>query len=123
MASKILIVEDEEDMRRFIAEILREAGYQVAVPVDSYVALDLALSDPYGLITLDTRMPLVDGEAFARTLRAHQVRTPVLLVADVLDDRQRATFEAIGVADMIAKPFRVDRLVRSVQAHLPLNTE
>ncbi len=123
MTSRILIVEDEEDMRHFIADVLKEAGYHVAVPVDSYVALDLALGDPYGLITLDTRMPLVDGGAFARTLRAHQVPTPVILVADALDDQQRATFEELGAVDVIVKPFQVDRLVQSVQKHLPLHTE
>ena len=120
MPASILVVEDEEDVQQLIADVLKGAEYRVTVPVDSYVALERALDDTYGLITLDTQMPLLNGEAFARTLRAHRVHTPILLVADSLDDRQ---LEALDVVDIVTKPVRIDRLVQTVRKHLPLNTE
>ena len=123
MSTRILVVEDERDIQQFVAEALKDAGYQVTVPVDSYVALELALDRPYGLITLDIQMPLLDGEGFIRTLRAHGVHTPILLLADSLGDRQRRQFETLGGVDFVVKPFRAEHLVQAVHRHLPLSTE
>ena len=57
MPQKILVVDDEEEIRLLIADILKQSGYEVAVPVDSYVALELAQNTAYDLVTLDECMP------------------------------------------------------------------
>ena len=119
MEVKILIVEDDQEMRLFIADILKGAGYQVTTPVDGYVALEMAEGNAYDLITLDEKSPLIDSKAFAQALRDAHNRTPILLLSDALNDQNRKSFQELGIQEFILKPFQVDHLLDHVRNILP----
>ena len=119
MPQKILVVDDEEDMRFFIADILKQNGYEVTTPVDSYVGLELAQSQAYDLIALDDRMPLLDGESFVQVLRESTVEIPIILLCDGLDGAPPLHLQELGVREFIRKPFQVDRLLEAVRRILP----
>ena len=119
MAEKILIVEDDEEMRLFMADILKENGYLVTTPVDSYVALEMAENNAYDLIALDEKSPLMDGKAFAQVLRETHSQTPILLLTDALNDQDLESFGELGIQGVILKPFQVDHLLHHVRRILP----
>ena len=118
MPKRILIVEAEEETRHLIDTILRETGYEVATPVDTYAALELALDNGYDLIVLGVRMPLMDGEAFVRAAREDDVRTPALMLYDAIRDVEPDIPEGLGVVGAVPKPFQVDHLLERIDRAL-----
>ena len=119
MPGRILVIDDEEDMRILVADVLRKAGYDVAAPVDSYVALEQARAGRCDLIALNDEMPLLDGLAFLEVLREEGITTPVILLSDSTRGPDLGPFEALGVRHMIQKPFQVRQLLDLIADILP----
>ncbi len=111
MPERILVIDDEEDMRILVADVLRREGYDVALPVDSYVALERARTGRYDLIALNDEMRLLGGLALLEALREEDTDTPVVLLSDNTRGPDLAAFEALGVHHVIRKPFPVRQLV------------
>ena len=118
MPKRILIVEAEEETRHLIDTILTSTGYEVATPVDTYAALELALDNGYDLIVLGVRMPLMGGEAFIRTARDENVRTPALMLYDAIRDAEPDVPEGLGIVGAVPKPFQVDHLLERIDLAL-----
>ena len=79
MAAKILIVEDEEKLARFIELELTHEGYEVNKAADGRTALDMALDEEYDLILLDIMLPGLNGLEVLRRLH-NEKQTPVILL-------------------------------------------
>ena len=69
MTEKILIVDDEKDLRETLAEMLRESGYEVSEAIDGEKGLQMSLEVKPDLILLDIMMPIMDGHEMLRQLR------------------------------------------------------
>jgi len=85
---RILIVDDEENIRLLYSEELKDAGYEVDMAKDAKEAqkkIDIQKPD---LITLDIRMPGIDGIEFLRRFREHDKTTPVVLCTAYSDYKQ-----------------------------------
>ncbi|QAT89203.1 response regulator [Corallococcus coralloides] len=108
----VLVVEDDEDARAAIAEILEADGYEVAVAANGREALDeLQHLPPPSLILLDLRMPVMDGPEFLRHLRAEWPRlkaVPVLLLSGVGAEALPDT------GGLLKKPIVPDELLATV---------
>ena len=110
----ILIVEDDDDSREFLATLLRTEGYLVVTAANGEEALAVARKHRPRLILLDLMMPGMDGFAF----RAAQLRTPelanmpVILISGLEDESQIA--RRIGPLAEVRKPVNVDRLLEQV---------
>jgi DNA-binding response OmpR family regulator len=114
---RVLIVEDEVRLARNIAAIFAEvAGFAVDVSHDGEDGRHMAMTNPYDLIILDLMLPLVDGLAILRHLRAHEVLTPVLVLTarDATSDVIRAL--DLGCDDYLTKPFDMGELVARSKA-------
>jgi CheY-like chemotaxis protein len=107
---RVLVVEDREEMRQFIVEVLQDEGCQVLVPVDSYVALSLARQQAFDLVTLDLALPLIDGATFVRALRELGIPAPVLVIAANAKDPRIRQVRDLGVRHVLHKPFRREQL-------------
>ena len=111
---RILIAEDDPEIRGVLADILSEDDYEVAVARDGQEALALALGHPPDLIVLDLKMPKLDGLEVCRALRA-ETRTQdipvVVLTASSSESDIIEGFEG-GATDYITKPF-VPAIVRT----------
>jgi heavy metal response regulator len=115
---RILVVEDELGIARFICQGLSEAGYAVDLATDGQEGLSHALAAPYDLIILDIRLPKMDGLRLLRELRERGVRTPVLLLTalDTVEDRVKGLDS--GADDYLVKPFAFPELLARVRALL-----
>src|SRR5438067_4485532 len=90
-AGRVLVVEDEPEIRDFVAMVLGSEGYRVATASDGAAALAQLRREAFDLILLDMRMPVMDGWSFARAYRAsHGPHAPILVVTAAQDAAERA---------------------------------
>lgn len=119
---RILIVEDEADLRELLMWTLAQAGFEVAVAADGEAALRNAAAAIPDLVLLDLLLPKVDGYGVCRHLRERPetASVPVLILSatDAPDSPNRC--RACGATDFIAKPFSVrdlkDRIVNALSS-------
>lgn len=115
---RILVIEDEESIRRLITYDLRVSGYEVESEADGLIGLENALSNNYDVIVVDWMLPGKDGLSIIRELRAHNISSILIMLTakdeetDILE-----SFEA-GVDDYITKPFSPRQLQARIKAHL-----
>jgi two-component system response regulator TctD len=116
--ARILLVEDDPSLARGLSALLRQAGYSVDIAEDGETALEIALSEPYALITLDIGLPELDGFQVLRRWRERKLKTPVLILTarDGLEDR--VTGLDLGADDYLLKPFEPSELEARVRALL-----
>lgn len=113
--ARILIVEDEEKIARFVTLELEHEGYQVEHAADGRTAVDLALERDYDLILLDVLLPQLNGMEVLRRVRKHK-DVPVIMVTarDAVMDKV-AGLDA-GADDYLTKPFDRAELLARIQA-------
>ena len=120
---RVLLVEDEARVARFIARGLREQAYAVDLATDGEDALYQAAINSYDAIILDVMIPKKDGFAVCRELRAAGQRVPVLMLTarDAVEDRIKGL--DTGADDYLTKPFEfgelLARLRRLIRPALP----
>jgi two-component system OmpR family response regulator len=112
---RVLVVEDEPELRRVIASALREEGYAVDEAADGDEALFKALAWAYDAIVLDVMLPVLDGFGVLERLRRKK-STPVLFLTarDAVDDRVRGLDS--GGDDYLVKPFDFSELFARLRA-------
>jgi CheY-like chemotaxis protein len=114
MSHRILIVDDEADVRDMVAALLAKDGFETEVATDGQDALEKARAHPPHLIVLDMMMPGMDGWTF----RAHQrydaalAEIPVVLVTAV----PAARLVNVGACATLQKPFTYQQFVSTVRA-------
>ena len=118
MQSRLLVVDDDPDVRDSLRRALGYAGYAVATAVNGADALASVSRSPVDLIILDVLMPMLDGFDTCRALRERGNATPVIVLTarDAVDDRV-AGLEA-GADDYLVKPFALRELLARVNALL-----
>jgi DNA-binding response OmpR family regulator len=115
---KVLIVEDDESVSRFLKQATTEAGYAPQVVGDGLAATAQAIIGTYDLVILDVMLPGIDGFEVCRRLRAASVTSPILIITarDTLDDKIEGLDS--GADDYIVKPFQVGELLARARALL-----
>ena len=117
-ADKVLVVEDDPDVRAALTRALSFEGYEVAIAEDGGRALEAIVHDPPNLIVLDVMMPFVDGLETCRRLRARGDETPVLILTALGDVSDRVDGLDAGADDYLAKPFALEELLARIRALL-----
>jgi DNA-binding response OmpR family regulator len=119
MASRILVVEDDEAMRELLRLHLTSVGYTVDVAEDAIAAGYALLKSPPDLLVCDVEMPHMDGFQLVEALRADGTlpRVPVIFLTSMEDGDIRA--HQLG-AGYLLKPIRLEELLAAVGRHLPL---
>ena len=112
MRGKILVVDDEEDIRRLLADRLRLEGYQVAAASSGREALALVEQQPPDLIILDLVMPGMSGIDTLKQMKERGVTAKVVILTAYGTAQQVREAVALGVREFIGKPFDLDRLIR-----------
>jgi CheY-like chemotaxis protein len=111
-AKRVLVVEDDDDIRSTLAELLESEGYEVASAPDGMQGLARAQERTPDLILLDLMMPVMNGWEF----REQQKRDPAIagVPVVVVSAIWRASIDA---SEVIAKPFSIDQVLDAVQRH------
>jgi CheY-like chemotaxis protein len=121
MSATILLAEDNLDNRTIYRTILEHMGYRVVEATDGQAAVDLALEHLPALILMDISMPVMDGWAAARAIRAAPSTAGIPIVAltahALATDRSRAEEE--GFDSYLAKPVEPRRVVEEVRRFVP----
>ena len=114
---RILIVEDEEAIARFLELELRHEGYEVGKAADGRAGLELALSGRYDLVLLDIMLPLLSGmEVIRRLRRESQIPVIMLTARDTVMDKVSGL--DMGADDYITKPFAIEELLARIRTAL-----
>ncbi|ROT32036.1 response regulator transcription factor [Micromonospora sp. HM5-17] len=112
---RVLLVEDEQPLARYIAAGLRKHGCAVDVAHDGQQALDKCDMTPYDVVVLDRDLPVMHGDTVCRRLAQHgTARVLMLTASDAVSDR--VTGLTLGADDYLGKPFAFAELVARVRA-------
>jgi DNA-binding response OmpR family regulator len=118
--AKILIAEDERDIRDLVAFTLRFAGYEVVAAVNGEEAVALAPKENPDLILMDVRMPRMTGYEACRILKANSEMKdiPVVFLSAQGQESEIQTGLGVGAEEYLLKPFAPDQLTERVRAIL-----
>lgn len=116
--ARLLVVDDEPELRDALSRALRLAGYRVAVAADGRSGLGAVATDRPDLVVLDVRMPDMGGIEVCRTLRKNGDGTPVLMLTALDGVRDRVAGLDAGADDYLVKPFALEELFARVRALL-----
>ena len=116
----ILIVEDDDDIREALSQILELEGYTVREAANGREALDISSREPLpSLILLDLMMPIMDGWQF----RSEQMKDPSLAKVPVVvisaDAGVHEKVASFGAASVLPKPISLDRLLQAIETFYP----
>lgn len=114
--SKVLIVEDDKELRELFGKVLMKQGYDIRETSNGKEALEAVHQDFYDLVISDIMMPVMDGYEFVSILRKEGNQIPVLMITakDAFDDMRRG-FQS-GTDDYMVKPVNVNEMVLRVGA-------
>ncbi|MEQ8481212.1 MAG: response regulator [Hoeflea sp.] len=112
--AKILIAEDEDSLRRFVARALEIDGHEIVQAGDGADAVDHLQADSFDLLLSDIRMPVMDGIALATQSSEIAPDMPVLLMTGYAEQRERAEPLMRIVVDVVDKPFSLPQIRQAV---------
>ena len=111
---KILVIEDDPSILTSVTHLLRQNKIQVLAATMWTEAIDVLERDKPDLILLDLVMPNVDGVNLLKFMRDNGMMTPVMVVSASIDKAVRDEISSLGISAFIAKPFRVNVLIREI---------
>ncbi len=128
MSAAILIVDDEENLRKTLAEILRTRGYSILEADDGAAAIKLLRDATPDLIFSDWKMPQMGGEIFLQYLRGQPRLASIPVIVITAFGSSHSAIEAVrlGAYDFVTKPFDLDEIVLTAERaldHSSLNRE
>lgn len=117
MRPKILIVDDDISIIKFVKANLEANGYETSIACDGKEALDTVARELPTLVLLDIMMPTVDGYEVCRQLREWS-QVPVIMLSALCDEQDKVKYLNLGADDYLCKPFGLDELLARIQAVL-----
>lgn len=122
LACRILLVEDDQDHQPLLSLMLRKSGSEVTVAENGQVAIELAdaardAGQPFEMILMDVQMPVLDGFAATRTLRATGFDNPIIALTARAVSTDRDKCLAAGCDDFIPKTIPRKDLIRRLAVH------
>ena len=112
----ILIIEDEEQLCRSMAEGLRMDGYETDTCFDGEEGLELCMTENYDLILLDLNLPGIDGLDILRQFRTFNTNTPVLILSARVQIQDKVEGLDLGANDYLTKPFHFEELEARIRS-------
>ena len=119
--TRLLLVEDHEEIWDFLSRRLKRRGYEVVVAVDGQAGLDRARAEPPDLVLLDMNLPVMDGWTVAQELKSGAETAGIPIIAltahAMAGDREKAL--GAGCNDYHPKPVDFSRLLAQIEALVP----
>jgi len=121
MIQKILIIEDEIKIARFLQLELEHEGYTIGISNDGRDGLDKALNDAYDLIILDVMLPSLNGMEVLRRIRQTS-EVPIIMLTAKDDITDKVMGLDLGAQDYMTKPFAIEELLARIRVIFKLKT-
>lgn len=118
---KILIVDDEENIRKVIREYLEFEGFLCFEASNGEEAIKMCKENSYDLIVLDIMMPKIDGFTVAKEIRKKS-NVPIIMLSARSEEYDKLYGFDVGIDDYVTKPFSPKELVARIKANLKRNT-
>jgi two-component system, cell cycle response regulator DivK len=120
MSKRILVVEDQEDNRRILRDLLTNVGFQLVEAEDGAQGVAAAETHRPDLILMDIQMPIVDGYEATRRIKANPTLAtiPVIVVTSYALSGDEDKARAAGCDDYITKPYSPRQLLAKIKEHL-----
>ena len=115
---KILLVEDDKGIARFVKKGLQENSFSVDVAFDGEDGLFLAIHRSYDLIVLDILLPKVDGVEILKRIRKMEIQTPIIFLTAKDSEKDVVQGLDLGADDYITKPFSFNEVLARIRAIL-----
>jgi two-component system response regulator QseB len=115
-SARVLVVEDDAELRGLLARLLGESGYLVELAEDGQAGLHRALTREYDVLVVDRGLPGIDGFDLIKRLRRRGLVTPVLILTAYGALADRVAGLDAGAEDYLVKPFEVDELLARLRA-------
>jgi len=121
MTKRILVVEDTEDNRQIIRDLLSSVGYELIEATDGAQGVAMAQSEHPDLILMDIQLPQIDGYEATRRIRAipELARVPIIAVTSYALSGDEAKTREAGCDGYVAKPFSPRQLLAKIREFLP----
>ncbi|HEV2101115.1 MAG TPA: response regulator [Stellaceae bacterium] len=121
MTKRILVVEDTEDNRKIVRDLLTSVGYELVEAVDGGEGVAMAQSERPDLILMDIQLPVIDGYEATRRIRAipELAAVPIIAVTSYALSGDEAKTRAAGCTGYVAKPFSPRQLLAKIREFLP----
>jgi two-component system cell cycle response regulator DivK len=121
MSKRILVVEDQEDNRQILRDLLGSIGYQMVEAENGEDAVTMAAAEQPDLILMDIQLPLLDGYEATRRIKANPALTAIPIIAitsyALSGDEEKA--RAAGCDDYVTKPYSPRKLLAKIREYLP----
>lgn len=114
---RILVIEDDESIRKVLEEYLDQLGFQVITAADGLEGLDLIKQENYDLIISDIRLPYVSGIGLIKVAREINPRVPIISITGFGKESESTAREEATI--VLAKPFQLEELSRKINELLP----
>lgn len=115
--ARILVVDDEPQIRRSLQVNLEERGYSVSTAPHGEAALQALTAPPPDVAVLDLLMPGMDGIELTRRIRA-QSSVPIIFLSAIGDERKKVEALELGADDYVTKPFNMEELIARIRCVL-----
>ena len=113
-AERILIVDDEEGLRRLLVRVLAKGGHEAIAVASGAEALRQVAAEPFDLVITDIKMPEMDGLELLRQLKEYDPALPVIVMTAYGTVESAVEALRAGAYDYLAKPFEIDELKLTV---------
>lgn len=115
--ARILVAEDDDAVRTFVARALAHAGHEVLQAEDGGIAAEIVAAEAgrFDLLLSDIKMPVMDGIALALTVAASHPDLTIMLMTGFADQRERAHGLESLIYDVVPKPFTLAALMQKVE--------
>jgi two-component system response regulator MprA len=122
-AKKILVVDDEPEVRQLMEHFLTERGYEVRIAENGRLALAALDTFAPDVVLLDMHMPEMDGLETLKRLAARAPSLPVIMITVNEDIETTSRLLQLGAADYVPKPFNLEYLEQSINIQLSATRE
>ena len=117
--ARVLVAEDEDDIRDLVEFVIGGAGHQVETASDGLDALRLYRPGAFDLLCIDLDMPRINGVGLTQAIRSHNDTVPILMVTGSATSADIAAAHESGIDALLKKPFSIQELRERVDMLLP----
>ncbi len=115
MKKRLLIVDDEEDLRNLLSQFLATKGYEVQSAEDGEKAIELLYANSFDVVLLDIQMPKLGGIGVLKYINQHTPQTKVIILTGYGDLKNAMEAKEYGASDFINKPYKLEDILSTIE--------